>query len=56
MSAAEKALEARKQAVREELNDSLKERDKELKNQKLQEQEESFQALLIDLVSYTDLK
>lgn len=52
MTAADKAIEDRKRQIREEMSESLKERDKESERQKLQETEDMFQALLVDLVSH----
>lgn len=51
--AAEAAIEERKKEVEAELGEQLKERSKEHEKHKYQEHEESFKALLIDLVSPT---
>lgn len=51
--AAEAAIEERKKEVEAELGEQLKERSKEHEKHKYQEHEESFKALLIDLVNFT---
>lgn len=48
--AAEAAIEERKKEVEAELGEQLKERSKEHEKHKYQEHEESFKALLVDLV------
>lgn len=50
--AAEAAIEERKKEVEAELGEQLKERSKEHEKHKYQEHEESFKALLIDLVHF----
>ena len=55
MSAADKAIEARKREVNNEISESLKERSKEQDHLKQKVQEESFQALLVDLVKNPDI-
>ncbi|KAI6183419.1 hypothetical protein M3Y97_00487200 [Aphelenchoides bicaudatus] len=49
-SAAEKAIEDRKRAVKEEMSENLKHRDKEQERQKAIEQEEIYSTMLIDLI------
>ncbi|CAG9538498.1 unnamed protein product [Cercopithifilaria johnstoni] len=52
--AAEAAIEERKKEVEAELGEQLKERSKEHEKHKYQEHEESFKALLIDLIKSAD--
>ncbi|VDN04840.1 unnamed protein product [Thelazia callipaeda] len=52
--AAEAAIEERKKEVEAELGEQLKERSKEHEKHKYQEHEDSFRALLIDLIKSTD--
>lgn len=49
--AAEAAIQERKKEVEAELGEQLKERSKEHEKHKYQEHEDSFKALLVDLVS-----
>lgn len=50
-AAAETAIQERKKEVEAELGEQLKERSKEHEKHKYQEHEDSFRALLVDLVS-----
>uniref|UniRef100_F1KS37 Transcription elongation regulator 1 n=1 Tax=Ascaris suum TaxID=6253 RepID=F1KS37_ASCSU len=53
-AAAETAIQERKKEVEAELGEQLKERSKEHEKHKYQEHEDSFRALLVDLIKSTD--
>lgn len=53
-TAEEKALEERKREVEEELGEHLKERNREHERHKMQEHEQNFKALLVDLIKIAD--